>query len=712
LVLDTTIPDAYLKFTSHVEKVDFSRPVFKNLTVREPATDNDYRNCEKAANEISYQLLRLQDEDGNRKKPDYWSNDEFEGMNPLLIEIKILQQQRRGNYGFDTLYGLPAYIHALRAMKMMFPKTHITPVLADIVQLSFLGYTHNRKYLHLLGSMDAGKSSSTARLLYLFMLIDTLNTFAIVATPLVESANMTIFGDVTELYSQLCEAHPLDDDSIEQSTKLFPNANISSERRLNFVKQAKNLKGGWIAHRSLKKEGVGVGSKGKGSDTRFGHGLFIFDEINKAESFNFERDLANVSGQGWFQMHSTQNPWDEMDIGGRLVTPKTWLGWGASSFNDVRNDKPIIWPTVKGGIAYRINGMDSVNMRLGFIVYPWQFHKGKHDKVVEDYGKESPEYWSQVLGIFPGGDIDMRLLSQSKLAASRYDDEIGYTMKKIQGRVMFCDPAHTGTGDKAVVGTSEYGPAIVTNTDGSTEEKMLFVKRKPMVHVKFINNLFWTGDPTPDHTTELDFLEVGGDINDITIGAQITYEQQIAIYMAKRAREEGIPYNNIGFDYSMRPEMLEAVRMVMGMGPVAFDYNTKAIGYHLQSTNESTEERFSRPGGRTDELLYLTADLFRSKQMRGGQFMTLATIQMCQTRVDKTKAWKPAEKKVDFKKRNENKSPDERDTLSGEVGMAYLRGFRAEGNSTPDNISSRSIFRLAQERKISKRKTVKHFNYT
>ena len=684
--------------------LNFNRPVFDKLSKKKPATDEEYDNCEAAANEITCQILKLYDPFYRRVTPKYWSLPEFEGLSPLQIEIKILRDHRRANYAYNSKYGVPAYLHGLRAMKMIFPKTHITPVLADIVHLTFLGYTHGIKYLHLLGSMDAGKSSSTARIIFLFMLIDVRNSFSIVATPLVESANMTIFGDVTELFEQICEAHPLNKDSMtNDATILFPEAKSTMDRRLNFTRAAKTDKGGWIAHRSLKKEGVGIGSKGKGSDSRFGHGVFVFDEINKAESFNFEKDLANVAGQDWFQMHSTQNPWDEQDLGGRLTTPKMLNGWGYSSFDEIRKEQPIIWPTVRKGIAYRINGLDAVNMVLGKIVYSWQFNQSKHDYIIDSYGKESPEFCSQVLGMYPGGDVDMRLLSQSKLAASRHDDEIGYTLKAVEATVMFCDPAHTGSGDKAVIGTSVFGPAVVTNTDGTQEEKPLFVKKKPMEHVKFINNLKWTGDPTPEHTTELMFIEVGGDINDVTIGAPITYEQQIVIRMAERARDEGIPYKNIGFDYSMRPEMLEAVRLILGQAPVAFDYNTKAIGYHLQSSNENTADRFTRPGGRTDELLYLTADLFRSKQVRGGQYMTMACLQMCQTRVDKDKPWKPAEKKKDFKARNENKSPDERDTLAGEVGMAYLRGFRAEVNAVPDSSPTASVYRLMKDKKKKRR---------
>lgn len=698
-------PDAYRHFRSHIELVDFDKPVFDAL-VEEPATDEQYHRCQAAADDISYQLLGLLDDKGNKIKPEYWSEPEFAGMSPLDIEISILREQRRAQYGLESRFGIPAYRHGLIAMKQMFPPTDITPVLADIVHLSFLAYSYGRKYLHLLGSMDAGKSSSTARLAMLYMKIDPENTFGVVANPLLESADMTIYGDIAELFEQLCKHHSLPDSDVK-GTLLFRDATVEAKRRINFIKNARG-KGGWIALRSLKKEGVAIGAKGKGKDDRFGHGLFIFDEINRVENLRFKTDLVNISAQGYFQMHSTQNPWDEQDVGGMMASPKPWREWGWNSYDQIRQHQPVIWPTVDSGIAYRINGLDAVNIRLGKVVYPYQFRRSKLLQIIEDKGETSPEYYSQVLGIFPGGDIDMRLLSQARLSASRHDDEF-FSLRAVKGRVLFCDPAHTGTGDNAVIGTAEFGPALIANTDGKQTGTDLFVVRKPMEYVKFINGIPWqtgaTGDPR-DFSDRFEAL--GGNFNNITAGAMVSYEQQIALRMAEIAKDENIPARNIGYDYSMRPEMVEAVTAIIGVAPVAFNYNTKPIGYELHATKEKTEDKCK---SRIDELAYLTADVFRSKQLRGGQLILAAIIQLCKTRIQKDKPGNPIEKKPEFKLRNGNKSPDERDTLMGEIGMAFLRGFRAEGNKTAGDSSDASIFRRTRKLGHGIAKTGKRLTY-
>lgn len=705
---EVTAPSCFVDFVPHVDRLTFDDPVFAFLKT-EPRTDEDFEQCKKAANHIGQTILGMIDGDGKVRLPEYWENEEFEGMSNIDIEIKIIHDQGRVNYGEVTPYGRPTYIHALTLMKLIFPDTDITPVLADITQLSMAMFSTGRKYLHLLGSQDAGKSSTAARLIFIYMLVDPDRTFATVASPFLNTSETIIWGDIVELYDQLVEAHPLPPPNDKHAPTMFPDAFIEKGNRIRFTKKAKG-KTGWCAIRNLKKQGVMIGVKGVGSDPRSGVGFFVFDEINKAENTGFQKDLANISAQDFFQMQSTQNPLDEMDAGGMMAEPKVWKGWGHQSYDEVREHSPVLWPTVKSGLAYRLNGLDSVNIRIGRIVYPYQFSEKKRQKLIDDYGEDSPEYYSQCLAMFPGGDVDTRLLSQSRVAASKHEDEF-FTMKEVKGKVEFCDPAHTGQGDKACLGTAEFGDGIVTNTDGSQHEMPLFVVRKPMEHIKFINNFVWEESFDVESRIMQRMGEVGVNINDITVGAPITYEQQIALRMIERAREEGIPLRNIGYDFSMRPEMVSAVDLIIGREPVPFNYNVKAIGYDLHATKENTAERCPQPHGRVFELGHLTADLFNSKQLRGGQHIRVAIIQTCQTRILNDKPHKPFEKKPDFKARNENRSPDERDTLFGKVGMAFMRGFRVVAANNNRDGNRDSVFRRSLRNGKGRRKIGKRFNY-
>ena len=701
--MSSTAPKVYTEFVPHVDRIKIDPELIDHLP-KEPRTDEDYANCKKVANDIGYQLLQMKQEDGTIERPRYWQNEEFEGLNPIDIEARIIRDVGRAAYGGYSPYGKPIYVHWLTMTKLMFPDTDITPVLADITELFLVSFGHGRKYLHLLGSQDSGKSSTIARLIFGCMKVDSKHTFAPVASPFVNTAETIIWGDILELFDQLCEHHPLDDTG-HKATSVFPQARVK-EGRINFTAEGSG-KAGWAAVRNLKKAGKLIGSKNIGSDPRVGIGLIPFDELNRAENTGFTTELANVAGQDWFQMVTAQNPVDEDDVGGQFCAPKIWKGWGYASFDDIRKEMPTIWPTEKSGIAYRLNGLDSVNMRIGKIIYPYQFHHKKHQRLIDDYGEQSPEYYSQCLALFAGAEIDVRLLSQSRVSKSKHDDEF-FTLRNVKGKILFCDPAHTGKGDKAAVGWAEFGDGIITNTDGSQDEIPLFVIREPMEHIKFVNNFTWEADA--DDTENLfvkKFAELGCDFNDITVGAPITYEEQIALRMAEIAKTKNIPYRNVGYDFSMRYEMVAAATMIMGNDPVPFDYNTKAIGYELHRTKENTADKCPQSNGRTFELGHLAADLFNSKQLRGGQHIRVAIIQTCKTRILDDKPHKPFEKKAEYKARNENKSPDERDTFFGMVGMAFLRGFRNKPVHVAQ-VGSESVFKRSLKngrgrRKIGKR---------
>ena len=295
-----------------------------------------------------------------------------------------------------------------------------------------------------------------------------------------------------------------------------------------------------MIHRSLKTGGIGIGAKGKGKDTRYGVGLYIADEVNNIDNFErFKKDLPNASKQAYFQLHTTQNPLDENDEGVQMCEPKVWLEWGSSTFREVRQEDSLIWPTVHSGIAYRFDGLRSVNIQLGKTVYPYLFNVIKHDQTVEDYGRESPQYLSQVRAMFAGQEVQSTLLSRSKLAASRCEEE-WFTVHRVNGRILSCDPAHTGLKDKAIITSAIWADCIIQNVDGTQEEKELLIFQKYPESVKNMQGFYW--EPTNEMLQR--YIDAGGKINSLTLETPVTYEQQIALHMAERCRREGIPYRS------------------------------------------------------------------------------------------------------------------------------------------------------------------------
>jgi hypothetical protein len=144
----------------------------------------------------------------------------------------------------------------------------------------------------------------------------------------------------------------------------------------------------------------------------------------------------------------------------------------------------------------------------------------------------------------------------------------------------------------------------------------------------------------------------------------------------------------------MRPDVVTAMGQLAGHRTVAFDYNTKPVGYMLKSLMASTADCCRM---RTDELAFLTADVFANQRIRTGGLIPAAILQTSRTRYEIRNEKRMIEKKKDYKSRWNNESPDDRDCLFGVVGMCYMRGFRVvsldEQRRTDD--PTRSLVRSA-----------------
>ena len=105
---------------------------------------------------------------------------------------------------------------------------------------------------------------------------------------------------------------------------------------------------------------------------------------------------------------------------------------------------------------------------------------------------------------------------------------------------------------------------------------------------------------------------------------------------------------------------------------------------------------------RVSELAFLTADLFLMKQVRGGEHIEPAIVQLQRTNHEAKGKKRKVEKKAEFKARWQGRSPDERDTLMGISGMAILRGFRQEGISNASTSGSSSLWAELNSRNFGK----------
>lgn len=620
----------------------------------------DWTRTDLSADSITKTLLGLHD---------HWDAPEFEGISPLYIERKILFDARRPNWGGVSAYGKPYWQHFCSMLKLMFPDTDITPSLADAVMFFCTGIGGGLKKIeNLIGSQNSGKSAGAVRIAFGIMFIDPEYSNVFVANPFDNAADSTVWGDVEELWDQLTEHHPNTTGvGNADATSLFPHGKKYQAKQLDLVPGLP--KAGSIVLRNVKHVGKFKGSKSRGKDITRGVMLLIIDEVNEIDNMAFLTTLTNIVSQDQFFVITSQNFKNEEDMGGRLTEPVGTYG-GPTSFEDLELEVDIWWHSSRSSVTLRFDGHKSPNILSGKTIYPKLFKMENLQRMKDDYGEQSPDYYSQVRSFPVRGEEVNSVLSRAKISASRHRDTF-FALNGQPTRVAFCDPAFGGR-DKAKFGWAEFGPAYVTDGEGRQQAQELIVFREHFRSLRLVKGATYPGDG--DYWAER-MRNAGIDLGDYTHGAEISFEEQIAIQCREICLEQRIPFANFGYDFSMRPDIVSAVSRIMGFNAVAFDYNQGPEGVFLQNIKKDSKDVCKN---RNTELAFLAADYFLTRQLRGGSFIESAVTQLSRTIYETVNRKYVSEGKKEYKARWQQVSPDDRDALMGIAGMASLRGFRSE----------------------------------
>lgn len=601
---------------------------------------------------------------------DHWDLPEYAGMSRLEIEKKILFDARRPNWGKVSKHGKPYYQHMLILIKLLFRDTDITPSLADAVMFFCIGIGGgNKKLLHLIGSQNSGKSAAGCRIAFAIMFIDPEYSVVYVANPFDSASDSTVWGDIEELWDQLCEAYPnRTGKGYADASSLFPWGKKYANRLLEFIPNIP--KAARIELRNTKHVGKYKGSKSRGKDVTRGVMLICLDEANEIENMAFLPMLSNITSQEGFFGITSQNFKDPEDMGGRLTEPVGTFG-GPTSFDDLDLEGDTYWHSNISSITLRFDGHSSPNILAKRTIYPKLFKQTDLDRMKNDYGEQSPEYYSQVRSFPARGDETNSVLSRPKISASRHKDTF-YTMLRWSGATSFCDPSFGGR-DKAVWGCGHFGSASVTDAEGDQKKQEL------MVFKDFFHTLKLVKDAKYNDYWFDRMKAVGIPIKEFTIGSDVSYEDQIAIQCHELNKSHGIQSDCFGYDFSMRPDIVSSMNKIIGFSCHAFDYNLDPEGVFLQNIKKQSEDCCKN---RCTELAFLASDYFLTKQIRGGSFIETAVTQLSRTRYVTVNKKYVAENKKDYKARWQQVSPDHRDVLMGICAMAHRKGFRQNNVST------------------------------
>lgn len=621
--------------------------------------------------------------------------DTFSDLNQriaaLNIERDILFEAQRPNWGGESKYSKPYYQHMLTLISLMFPETDITPSLADATMLFMKGIGGwDKKMLNLIGSQNSGKSAAACRISFACMYIDPEYTVVYVANPFDNSADSTVYGDVEELWDQLCDTFPLASKKEDgNKNSLFPRGKKYAGQYIIFIPDIP--KAAKIELRNTKKVGKYKGSKTRGKNVNRGVFLVVIDEVNEIENFAFLTTLTNISSQDAFFCITSQNFKDPEDMGGRMVEPQPRYAGNPASYDDLDIEKDMFWNSAISGLTLRFDGHKSPNILLGKTIYPKLFKQESLDRMKRDYGEQSPDYFSQVRSFPVRGDQINSVLSRAKISSSRHTDP-HFVLHKIHERMAHFDPAWGGR-DSALFGWGAFGVATTQDGEGKSFEEELLVISSNFRKVHFVKDAYY-------NQYWIDRLKASSiDISWVTMGALVSYEDQMAIHCKEWLLEFNIPIANFSYDFSMRPDIVSSMNKILGFSAHAMDYNTIPEGFFLQNIKQNTVDCCKN---RNTELAFIAADYFLTKQVRCGKHIEEAITQLSRTLYEKKNNKFIAEDKKAYKARWQNVSPDHRDVLMGICGGAARKGFRqnvisqANHKSAFDQIQS---LKLGQTRK-------------
>jgi len=632
----------------------------------------------------------------------YWNSPEFgevvggdgniirEAMPPHEIEREILFESGRDQWAYESAYGKPYYQHFLTLMALLDENTDITPTIADATKVFCMSFAHSIKVINLIGSQNAGKSAGSVRIAFCCFYIDPEFTAIYVANPFNNTAESTVWGDILEMWDNICLTHP--HETKERTTYLFPKGYVYQDRYITAI--PKLSKAGFIKLQDPKDEAKFKGGKTKKSnEPHRGLILHIFDEINEVKSYAYLNVLPNLSSQN-FVCISSQNFKGEDDMGGLICEPVVRWKNDHGLYKDLQVDVDYLWPSAYASMTLRFDGARAANMLAGRTIYSYLFKQADWDRLAEQ-GTESEAFYSQARSFPVRGQDSNSVLSKAKISGSQYTDR-WFTLTGNHTRVSFCDPAFGGK-DKALWGFASFGPAAVVEGGGESKVQPIFQISHHFVTLKLVKeavyNSYW-----------FDRMQaVGINATLVVADSEVSVDDQIAIQCAELNTRHGVSSDNFGFDFSMRPDIVTSMRKFIGFECKAFDYNLPPEGYKLESLNTTTTDYCK---DRVTELCFLTADLFNSRQFRGGEYCETAIVQLSRTKTYSVLKKKKCYNKKEYKKSNKQVSPDDRDVVLGLVGMAAARGMKtkllmqAVKRSSPSEDLVRKKFKIRRARRI------------
>jgi hypothetical protein len=441
-------------------------------------------------------------------------------------------------------------------------------------------------------------------------------------------------------------------------------------------------------------------------------GVYL-DEAGEFPNTTILDILANLKSQKGLRVRTGTNFRNIAGLDGRFHQPEH-IPWGK-----LNRENDYSWEAVNGGYSVRMRALKSPNMLLGHDYYPYLLGNKEHDDLLK-YGKDSPDYLAQG-DAFPSiASVSRVLITESEIqGGAPYDDVDLETEEKF----LFFDPSFTAHGDSAILCAGSLG---YPKLGGEGRDQKIRINDLHEVHVNDFSE--WT-----EELLEIAMRLRGsrGLKGTMSLGQPIDAFDLCALGVAQYAIDNKIPFNNIGFDDSLRGKLTAAMIYFLGEGVEGIYYGdapTNKLAYpaEFKFVNEGKGKKRVKVRKRFDEICVnraaqmwvCTAAMLRAGHIKNA-FIAQKALDQMQLRLKAESKSKTAtdakkialESKKNYKERNRNESPDHADAFTGLVclivdrklaplpdrGLASLRGGEQ---------AVRSIFQMANDSGLRRAKRI------
>ena len=301
----------------------------------------------------------------------------------------------------------------------------------------------------LMGAASSQKTSHASEFSLIDYWVYPEETAVLVSTTTKEKLDDAVWGEMKSLWKAGKSRHPwLAGHLIEYKYR------IATDDRSANGEEARDLRKGIFCKACyVGKQWVGLGNFAGIKQKRF---RFQCDELQfMAPTFlGCLPNMRSNTGQGGLKVIGSGNPrHDPNDQLGIVAEPLD--GWPAMD----GIEKTTIWPIkLLGGSCVNLIGLDSPNFDQDGDRYPGLIGHEYEKIMAHDYGKNSPEYETQIMGRMRIGLEHSRVITRQLCRLHHAHDQAIWSGKP-RIRIYAVDPAYGG-GDRCIGGYIEFGESI------------------------------------------------------------------------------------------------------------------------------------------------------------------------------------------------------------------------------------------------------------